>query len=162
MIVLRTARADDPRVLDCTRRYYRELAARLPDGFDPAHGGAVDDEALAPGRGVVVLAESSDSSESAGSAVGCGAVTFLDERVAEIKRVWVSGEARGAGLGSRIVARLEDEAVANGRWVIRLDTHARLTEAIALYESEGYVRVAAYNENPYAQLWFEKLLAGRS
>ncbi|MFT4165896.1 MAG: hypothetical protein QM650_11700 [Microlunatus sp.] len=33
-----------------------------------------------------------------------------------------------------------------------------LTEAIALYDRSGYRRIPRYNDNPYAQLWFEKIL----
>jgi hypothetical protein len=33
-----------------------------------------------------------------------------------------------------------------------------LTEAIALYRSEGYVEVPAFNDEPFAHHWFEKML----
>ena len=49
-------------------------------------------------------------------------------------------------------------AVANGRDAIRLETNRALTEAIALYRSSGYREVEAFNDEPYAHLWFEKTL----
>ena len=39
-----------------------------------------------------------------------------------------------------------------------LETNAALTEAIALYRSEGYVEVPAFNDEPFAHHWFEKIL----
>jgi hypothetical protein len=44
--------------------------------------------------------------------------------------------------------------------VLHLETNQRLTEAIGLYRSAGYVEVAAFNDEPYAHRWFEKRLAG--
>jgi hypothetical protein len=34
-----------------------------------------------------------------------------------------------------------------------------LTEAIALYVSAGYVEVPAFNDEPFADHWFEKRLS---
>ena len=38
----------------------------------------------------------------------------------------------------------------------RLETNRSLTEAIALYRSAGYVEVPAFNDEPFADHWFEK------
>ena len=35
-------------------------------------------------------------------------------------------------------------------------TGQRLTEAIAMYERSGYRHIERYNDNPYAEAWFEK------
>jgi hypothetical protein len=35
-----------------------------------------------------------------------------------------------------------------------------LTEAIALYRAAGYREVPAFNDEPYAHHWFEKVLDG--
>ena len=93
-----------------------------------------------------------------GTTVGCGVLRRLDPRVAEIKRMWVDPAARGLGLGRRLLAQLEALAVRAGCQVIRLDTNGTLTEAIGLYERHGYRRIPRYNDNPYAQVWFEKVL----
>ena len=49
-------------------------------------------------------------------------------------------------------------AAAHGDRSVRLETNAALTEAITLYRSEGYVEVPAFNEEPFAHHWFEKML----
>ena len=133
-------------------QYFDELAARFPEGFDAT--GALDGaaEAYNPPYGMFLLATLDDET------VGCAALTFLDQTRAEVKRMWVSPTARGQGLASRLLARLEGEAVAVGRGVVVLDTHSSLHEAIALYERRGYVTTERYNDNPYARRWFRKEL----
>ena len=133
-------------------QYFEELDARFTDGFDP---GAAFDEAvigLNPPNGAFVVAKFDDD------LVGCGGIQFLDDDTAEIKRMWVSSQRRGIGLGRRLLAFLEGEIQASGRsWVV-LDTNKALTEAIAMYRSCGYESIDRYNDNPYAQLWFAKQL----
>jgi hypothetical protein len=45
--------------------------------------------------------------------------------------------------------------------VVRLDTNATLTDAIALYERNGYRAIERYNDNPCAVRWFEKDVRSR-
>ena len=79
---------------------------------------------------------------------------------AEIKRMWVHPAWRGAGLGARMLGRLEELARDLGHERVNLDTNSSLSEAIAMYEAAGYVARPAYNDNPYARHWFTKNLAG--
>ncbi|MDQ2728611.1 MAG: hypothetical protein M3Y91_12285 [Actinomycetota bacterium] len=53
---------------------------------------------------------------------------------------------------------METQAARLGSSLVRLDTHRSLNEAIALYHRAGYREVAAFNNNPYADYWFEKHL----
>ena len=73
--------------------------------------------------------------------------------------MWVSAEARGLGLGRRILAELERYARETGSRVVHLETNRTLPEAIQLYRSSGYREVPAFNDEPYAHYWFEKELA---
>jgi ribosomal protein S18 acetylase RimI-like enzyme len=61
-------------------------------------------------------------------------------------------------VGRRLLRELEERAADGGATTVRLDTNRTLTEAIALYRSEGYREVAPFNEEPYADHWFEKSL----
>ena len=70
--------------------------------------------------------------------------------------MWVRDDWRGAGLGARMLRRLEDDAREAGYAVVRLDSNSALTEAIAMYERAGYRSIERYNDNPYARRWFEK------
>ena len=73
--------------------------------------------------------------------------------------MWIEPVARGIGLGRRLLEELERHAREAGVAVLRLETNRALREAIALYERSGYVEVAAFNDEPYADHWFEKRLA---
>jgi GNAT superfamily N-acetyltransferase len=128
--------------------YFAELAARFPAGFDPA--GYLDPEDYNPPHGRFFLAMAGDD------VLACGGLVWIDEKTAEVKRMWVDPAARGRGLASRLLAYLEQTAVASGRPIVRLDTNPVLIEAIALYRKAGYRDIERYNDNPYAGAWFEK------
>jgi GNAT superfamily N-acetyltransferase len=70
----------------------------------------------------------------------------------------VSPDVRGLGLARRILDRLADEATGRGMETLRLETNRTLTEARRLYETAGFVEVAAFNTEPYAHHWFERNL----
>lgn len=42
---------------------------------------------------------------------------------------------------------------------VRLDTNARVVEAVRMYREAGYVEIEDHNLNPRADRWFEKALA---
>ena len=65
-----------------------------------------------------------------GEPIGCGALRTLESGVGEIKRMWIAPSARGIGLGRRLLAELEAEAVRHGFHTVRLDTNATLDEAL--------------------------------
>ena len=150
---MRSVDPRSPEAVEAVTAYFTELDARFPGGFDGSGALAVDAATMAPGAGVFVVATSE------GRSVACGGVQELPDGTAEIKRMWVHPDWRGAGLGTRLLRQLEAAAGDLGHNVVRLDTHRSLTEAITMYERAGYRPVARYNENPYAQAWFEKRLA---
>jgi GNAT superfamily N-acetyltransferase len=138
--------------------YFAELAARFEHGFDVGRANPDAPSDLVPPNGLLLVAT------LAGEPVGCGVLRHHDLRAgvpgwSEIKRLWVSPSVRGIGLGRRLLAALEHRAASAGAPVARLDTNRVLTEAIAMYRTEGYREIAPFNENPYAHHWFEKNLA---
>jgi ribosomal protein S18 acetylase RimI-like enzyme len=70
----------------------------------------------------------------------------------------VSPSVRGLGLGRRLLCELEDRARARGVRLMRLETKDELSEAIRMYEASGYREVVPFNDEPYADHWFEKPL----
>jgi ribosomal protein S18 acetylase RimI-like enzyme len=72
--------------------------------------------------------------------------------------MWVATAARGLGLGRRLLETLEASALESGATVARLETSAVCTEALALYRSAGWVEVPPFNDEPFADHWFEKQL----
>ncbi|WP_078310167.1 MULTISPECIES: helix-turn-helix domain-containing GNAT family N-acetyltransferase [unclassified Mycobacterium] len=146
-----------PEARYCIRAYFEEIAARLENGFDPALALPAGDAELSAPAGMLLVATLHEEP------VGCGGLKLLrnaDEIIeaAEVKRVWISPDVRGMGLGKRILAELERRAMTHGARTIRLDTNRALTEAIAMYRSAGYGEVAAFNDEKYAHHWFEKHL----
>ena len=131
----------DPVAREAAERYFAELDRRFPGGFDP---GEPDHE------GTFLVATSS------GRPVAYGGVRPLAPGTGEIKRMWVDDAWRGAGLGSRMLRELEALAGRLGHTRIVLDTNRTLVEAIAMYERAGYTPIERYNDNPYAEAWFEK------
>jgi putative acetyltransferase len=73
-----------------------------------------------------------------GVARGMGALVAKDG-YGELKRMWVDPEARGLGLGRRLLAALEARARALGLPEINLETGISQPEAIGLYRSNGYM-----------------------
>ncbi len=143
----------DPRHPDarwCLQSYFDELARRFDVGFDPARSISADDEELTAPAGLLLLARLH------GEPVGCGALKFHGGAPTEIKRMWIAPAARGLGLGRRLLNDLEAQAAAGGARVLRLETNRTLNEAIGLYRASGYREVDAFNDEPYADHWFEK------
>jgi DNA-binding MarR family transcriptional regulator/GNAT superfamily N-acetyltransferase len=144
----------DPRHPDarfCLQTYYSELAVRFPDGYDPAISPVADAE-MTPPAGLLLVASLH------GEPVGCGALIFYPDDVGLVKRMWVAPAVRGLGLGRRLLHELENCARSHDVRLIRLETKDVLTEAIRMYETSGYREVAPFNDEPYADHWFEKSL----
>jgi len=138
----------------CIEQYFLELQARFETGFDRTRTNSAEAHELVPPSGALLIARLS------GAPVGCGAVKLHPGEPAEIKRMWVARDARGFGLGRRLLVELERYAREAGARAVRLETNRALTEAIQLYRSSGYREVAAFNTEPYAHHWFEKSLEG--
>ncbi len=144
---------EDPTTPDarwCIEQYFSELSMRFEAGFDPAKSIPADAHELVHPRGALLIAR------LRGRPIGCGALKFHPGKPTELKRMWVAAEARGLGLGRRLLVELERHAKEAGTRVVRLETNRTLKEAIHLYRSSGYREVAAFNNEPYAHHWFEK------
>jgi DNA-binding MarR family transcriptional regulator/GNAT superfamily N-acetyltransferase len=136
----------------CLREYFAELDRRFDAGFDPVGSLPADPNEMRPPVGVFLVAT------LRGEPIGCGALKFHGDAPTELKRMWVAASARGLGVGRRLLAELERRAAEHGSHPIRLETNRALTEAITMYRSAGYREVAAFNDEPYADYWFEKRL----
>jgi DNA-binding MarR family transcriptional regulator/GNAT superfamily N-acetyltransferase len=145
----------DPQCADaryCLAEYVAELNRRSTRGFDPSVGATALPHELRPpaGQFFVVYLQ--------GEPIGCGAVKHHADAPAEIKRMWIAPRARGLGLGRRLLDALEACARSGGAQVARIETSAVLSEALALYASSGWTEVPRFNDEPFADHWFEKSL----
>jgi DNA-binding MarR family transcriptional regulator len=151
-VELRTVDARDPDAQACLRAYFAELDRRSDTGFDPAAGISAEPEEVTPPAGRFLVAY------LRGEPVGCGAVKHHAGAPSEIKRMWVAESARGLGLARRMLEDLEADARRSGTATTRIETNSTLIEAVALYRSAGYREVAPFNDEPFADHWFEKRL----
>jgi DNA-binding MarR family transcriptional regulator/GNAT superfamily N-acetyltransferase len=152
LVELRPTDPAHPDAKACFQHYFVELERRSYSRLDPATLIAAKPHELRPPAGLLLVAYLHSEP------VGCGAVKHHADAPSEIKRMWVAETARGLGIGRRLLAELEASAARSGATRARLETNRRLTEAIGLYRSAGYVEVAAFNDEPFADHWFEKRL----
>ena len=136
----------------CLSRYYAELDARFPGGFDVELSCDPDAADMIRPRGAFFIATSD------GLPVGCVALKGEGNGTAEIKRLWVDRGARGLGLAQRLMTVAEDTARALAIHTLRLDTNRALPEAERFYRAAGWREIGRYNDNPYAEIFFEKRL----
>jgi len=137
----------------CLEQYWDELARRFEGGFDRSQTIQIPQDELTPPGGLVLVAR------LRGRPVGSGSLRFHGRKPAHLKRMWISPDVRGAGLGRRLLLELERHAArVGGVSVVQLETNRALTEAIALYRATGYHEVAAFNDEKYGDFWFEKRL----
>jgi putative acetyltransferase len=132
-------------IKDLFRNYFQFLAH--DHGLDISYQGIEDELAnlsgkFAPPNGRLIMAITSEQ------AIGCAALRPIDERVCELKRMFVLPQYRGQGVGKALAKDLIEDARTIGYERMRLDTGNFLTAAIQLYESLGFRRIEPYNDVP--------------
>ena len=106
-----------------------------------------------PPTGALLLARS-----RVGAPVGCVGLRAMDGiGCCELKRLYVSRDGRGAGLGGRLIQAVICEARWLGYREIRLDTLPSMTQAIALYRRFGFELTQAYYDTPVSGTLFMRL-----
>lgn len=96
-----------------------------------------------PPSGDLLLAQS-----NSGEALGCVCLQPLDlPGACEVKRLYVRPAARGMGLGRALATSAVEHASTLGYSEVMLDTLPRMTSAIAIYRSLGFVPASPYWNN---------------
>ena len=114
-------------------------------GVDLSYQGFADELATLPGkyappRGQLLIAR-----DAGGAAIGCVALRPIDAPgCCEMKRLFVSAQGRGLGLGRALTDAVIAEAAKLGYAELRLDTLPSMHEAIALYRKLGFAPIAPY------------------
>jgi GNAT superfamily N-acetyltransferase len=162
------AAPSEPEAAAVLRDYLAEMISRY-------HGRETDDEEidrhlraghdsddLVPPSGLLLLARRS------GRVVGCVGLRRAvpgcggSEATAELTRMFVRPDARGEGGAVLLLEAAERNALALGMRSIRLNTRGDLVEARALYAKSGYVETQPFGDDPFAEYWFEKVLAAEA
>ena len=147
-----------PEDVEIARKLFRAYGASLPfsldfQGFDAELAGLP--APYCPPGGCLLVATQGDAT------IGIVGLKPLMPGIAEIKRLYVLPEARGAGLGRILAERAIAEARGKGYERVRLDTHRpSMGAAIALYRALGFAEILPYGPNPDGQFaFFEKRLS---
>jgi GNAT superfamily N-acetyltransferase len=132
------------------REYYEDICSRY-------WGRPVTEAEL----GQVLIDEPSDDlllflAREGAEVLGCFGLRLSNPPFAEVKRVYVTPQARGRGVGRAMMDFAEQVALAHGAVTMRLDVRDDLIEARGLYEKCGYVPVEPFNDDEYVGHWLAK------
>lgn len=94
-------------------------------------------------KGIILLAR-----DAKGIAIGCGMSHPLDDQTSEIKRVFVTEEARGKGVAAQLCQTLITQAQSDGFTRVVLDTHRLLHAAQRVYLRLGFTPRGPYQPVP--------------
>lgn len=136
----------------CLRQYYEELADSFEDGFDVTLSRDPQPEQMVPPRGAFLVAVSDELP------IGCVGLKGIGNDEAEIKRLWVSPAARGMGIAHRLMEEVEATARKLSITTLRLDTNRALIAALHFYRRLGWTEIERFNDDPYADFFFKKVL----
>ncbi len=146
-VTLRTLTADDSEAIEQVRQYFRNYAAWL--GVDLSYQNFEQEMALLPGaysapQGRLFFAEVD------GCPAGCVGVRPLPESdgLCEMKRLYVSPEARGQGVGAALAMAAIKAAKDIGYKKLMLDTLPNMRMAVKLYRELGFTEAPAYYQTP--------------
>ena len=143
---LKIIQAQTPEQVSAVRDLFLEYARSLNfslcfQSFDQELASLPGD--YAPPSGRLLLAEFN------GRWAGCVALHRLEDRIGEMKRLYVRPEFRGHKIGRRLAEAVIAEARAAGYQRMRLDTVAPvMREAVQLYRELGFYEIPAYRPNP--------------
>lgn len=143
METIREARfpQDAAAVLDIWREYVTSPSVSLEYQDYEAEFAALPGKYAQP-MGCILVAERQNRVE------GCIALREVSVGICEMKRLYVRPEARGHGLGYRLVECLIEKAKHVGYREMRLDVLAEFQQARSLYTRAGFVPADPVSFNP--------------
>jgi putative acetyltransferase len=135
-LTIRPEPADQPDVL----RLIEALDAQMTALYPPESNHLLDVAALSdPAVTFLVARDGND-------VIGCGALLRDPRGWGEIKRMYVSPDRRGRGIGKRLLAELGTIARDARLRLLRLETGVHNAEALALYRRAAFAECEAFGD----------------
>lgn len=151
----------DPIDLAATLELFNTYAISL--GIDLSFQSFTTELASMPGKYAPPQGELLLARDHNGKTIGCVGLRPLveEEGSCEMKRLYVTPEGRGLGLGKALVDSIIREAEGRNYRVMRLDTLSSMVQARKLYGKIGFREIGAYYETPLVDTVFleKKLVA---
>ncbi|MGB5330726.1 MAG: GNAT family N-acetyltransferase [Gammaproteobacteria bacterium] len=101
-------------------------------------------------------------SEAKGELLGFGCLRIVDSNTAEIKRVRISRQHRGKGLGKSIIKQIEGYCSSSKIFKVLVDTDDRFETAKSMYSGMGYTicrtEIDVKDGREYKDHYYEKIL----
>ena len=147
--IRRATTVDVPRIAEIVERAYRRYIRRM--GRPP--GPMLDDYSARVSEGSVWVIEE--------DAIIVGILVLLPKRDhLLLDNIAVAPARQGLGLGRRLLAFAEAEAMRRGYSEIRLYTHETMTENQRLYAAIGYEETGRGTDDGYERVFMRKKLGG--
>lgn len=143
---------ETPEDIEAARQLFREYEAWL--GLDLCFQDFENELSSLPGKyappeGRLLLASRDDE------ILGGIALRKLAEGKCEMKRLFLRENARGLGIGRRLVEQIIAEARIIGYKKMLLDTFPpKMGKAVDIYRAHGFYEIPAYYENPFDDVLF--------
>ncbi|HMS39881.1 MAG TPA: GNAT family N-acetyltransferase [Pyrinomonadaceae bacterium] len=155
--MLKIIQAETPEQIEQARKLFREYEAWFEiklcfQNFDEEVANLPGKYSAPDGRLFLAFADE--------NLAGCIALRKLEDKICEMKRLFVKNEFRGQKIGVALIEKIIEEAQKIGYEKMRLDTFPpKMSKAVSLYESYGFREIAPYYHNPFGEtLFLEKIL----
>lgn len=90
--------------------------------------------------------------------IGCFAVRDYEHPICELKRMYIKAEARGLGIGRKMLEKSIEISRQLGYEKMRLDTLPSMTKAQSLYSKMGFYDIDPYRYNPIKWTKFMEII----
>ena len=91
--------------------------------------------------------------------IGCVGIRKIENKIGEMKRLFVNDNYKGRGIGKKLVEKIIEEAKIKNYEKIRLDTLNTMKAALDIYYKNGFYKIEPYYNNPHNNIeYLEKIL----
>jgi ribosomal protein S18 acetylase RimI-like enzyme len=133
--------------LEVTVQLFNAYSSAL--GIDLSYQDFAVELATLPGKYAAPTGELLLARDIQGEPLGCVGLRPIEPfGCCEMKRLYVSPQGRGHGLGRALIDAIIGEAARIGYHEMRLDTLPSMVEAIALYRKAGFISIKPYYDTP--------------